>query len=103
MLENAYLIVVNIHIGKDVLRNGIDDVARLEEIGDAHRALALDDSLLVMRITAIDFLGDGLVDTGRQDETSRHLTLLHLVGEPGILRELGIGEHVGFDIVPWDW
>ena len=99
MLENAYLIVVNIHIGKDILRNGIDNVARLEEIGDTHRALALNDSLLVMRITAIDFLGDSLVDTGRENKASRHLTLLHLVGEPGILRELGIGEHVGVDIV----
>ena len=99
MLENAYLIVVNIHIGKDILRNGIDNVARLEEIGDTHRALALNDSLLVVRITAIDFLGDSLVDTGRENKASRHLTLLNLIGEPWILRKLGIGEHIGFDIV----
>ena len=34
MLQDAYLVVVDIHVGEDVLRHGIQDVARLKEIVD---------------------------------------------------------------------
>ena len=94
-----HLVVVDVDIGEDVLRGGIDDVARLEEIGDAHGTLSLDDVFLAVRTAAVDFLRHRLVDAGRENEFSRLLALLDLIGEPGELLELRIGEHVGLDVV----
>ena len=34
MLEQSHLVVINIDIGKDILRHGIQDIARLEEVVD---------------------------------------------------------------------
>ena len=99
MLQHAHLVVVDVDIGEDVLRGGVDDVAGLEEVGDTHGALAGDNVLLVVGVATVDFLRHRLVDAGRENELSRLLALLDLIGQPGELLELRIGEHVGLDVV----
>ena len=67
MLQHTHLIVVDIHIGEDILRQNAHNIARLEKVAQSYRLLPLDDVLLVMGRATIDFSSHGLVHTGWQD------------------------------------
>ena len=94
VLQEAYLVVVDVDIGKNLLHEGVEDVAGLYEVADACRVLSLDDGLLVVRLLAIDVLCDGLIDGDGQDELVVPGAGLNLVDEPLALLGLGTLELV---------
>ena len=99
MLQNTYLVVIDVDIGKDILGTDIHDITRLDEVIDTGRLLTLYDFLLVTRRPAVYLLSDRFVNTEWHDELTRQLALLDLFRQPGIFGKLRIGNHVGGDIV----
>ena len=82
MLQDAYLVVVDVDIGKDILCHGIQYLASLEKIIDTRRALAFDDVLLVTRAATVDLLCHCLVNTERQYQLPCQLIGFHLFQQP---------------------
>ena len=56
ILEHSDLVVIDIHIGEDVLQHGRHDVASLEEIIDTCGVLTLDNGLFRVRMLTINLL-----------------------------------------------
>ena len=99
MLQQAYAVVVDVDIGKDVLQHGVQDVARLYEVVDARRVDTHDDGTLVMRLTAVELLQHRLLDGDRQDEPIIVGTELHLVDEPLLVLEPRLHHTLRRDVV----
>ena len=91
ILQHAYLIVVDVDIGKDVLDDGIQDVARLDKVVDTCRVHALDDGLLVVGLLTVDFLRHSLIDADGEDELVVIGAGLYLIDQPRALAELRRG------------
>ena len=87
VLQQAHHVFVEVDIGEDILDDGIEDVAGLEEVVDTFRGLSGDDGLLRLGTFAIDTLRDGLVDADGQYQLARVGTWLHLLQQPRVLRE----------------
>ena len=85
VLQQPHLVVVDVHISKDVLEQRVEDVSRLDELVDAGTSLSGDDVLGVFGVFAVDVLRDGLVDGERQDEFVVEGAQLHLVHHPLLL------------------
>ena len=63
ILQQTDMVLIEVDIGEDILQNGVDDIARLEQVVDTLRGLTGDDGLLGVGITAVDLLRHRLVDT----------------------------------------
>ena len=85
ILQHTDLIVVDVHIGKDILQHRGEDITRLHKIVDTRRVHTLDNDLLVVRLLAVNLLRDGLIDRYRQNELVVVRTSLHLVDQPLLL------------------
>ena len=82
ILEHTDLVVVDIHIGEDILHHRIEDIARLHKVVDTAGVHTFDDHLLIVGFLAVDLLRHGLIDGDRQDEFIVVGTDLHLVYQP---------------------
>ena len=87
ILEQSHVVVIDIHIGKALDQDLIDNVARLEQVVHAGRVLSLDDGLLGMRVLAIELLSDLFLDRQRQDKLLVVLAHLDLIEQPLTLLE----------------
>ena len=56
VLQHTNLIVVDVHIGKHILHDGVQDITRLEQVVDTLGVDTLDNRLLVVWLLAIDLL-----------------------------------------------
>ena len=99
VLQHTNLIVVDVDIGKHVLHDGVQDIARLEQVVDTLGVDTLDDGLLIVRLLTINLLRDCFIDADRQDELVVIRTGLYLIDEPLFLLVLGGVEHLGLEIV----
>ena len=99
ILQHAYLVVVDVHVGKHVLHHRVQDVARLHQVVDTRGVLTLDDGLLVVGLLAVYLLRYGLVDTHRQDHLVVVGTHLHLVDIPFLLFALRVLQRFRLDVV----
>ena len=87
ILQQPDMVLVEVYVGKDILDNGIDDVARLKQVVDALRSLSHDDGLLRTGVAAIDLLRDGLIHADGQNHLTRSGADLHLLHQPGVALE----------------
>ena len=71
MLQNTYLVVIDVDIGKDILGDGIQNLASLKEVIDTRRALTPDNIFLIVRSAAIDSLRYRLINAERQYQLTR--------------------------------
>ena len=99
ILQESYLVVVDIDIREYILEYCIENVSRLEEVVDSSGVLSLDDILLGVGMLAVDLLRDGLIHTDGQNEFAVVFAFLHLVLEPRFFLHLGLFEFFGSDIV----
>ena len=65
ILQEAYLVVVDVDVGENIFHGRCQDIACLNQFVDALIVHTLDDGFLVVRVTAINFLRHGLVDRDR--------------------------------------
>ena len=63
VLQQTNLVFININVGKHILQDSIQDVARLQEMIDTRRVLSLYNIFLTLRTFAIDMLGNRLPST----------------------------------------
>ena len=82
VLEHANLILVDVHIGKDVLQNDVDDVACLEQFVHTCGILTLDDALFAMRVFAVELLCDGFVNGNGKNQLAIIGAHLDVVEQP---------------------
>ena len=82
VLQNAYLVVVDVDVGKEILGHHADNVARLEQVAHACRLLSLDDGPLSVRVAAVNLLRHRLIDRKWQYEFVVVGAHLHLVLHP---------------------
>ena len=61
VLQQAALVLVDVHIGEDVLQGGGEYLARVDQFGHALVALALDDVLLRLRVLSVEDLREGFI------------------------------------------
>ena len=99
VLQHTYLIVVDVHIGKHILHDGVQDITRLEQVVDTLGVDTLDNRLLVVWLLAIDFLRNCLIHADGQDEFVVIWACLNLVDKPLFLLILGRIEHLGLKII----
>ena len=71
MLQNTYLVVIDVDIGKDILGDGIQNLASLKEVIDTRRALTPDNVFLIVRSATIDSLRYRLINAERQYQLTR--------------------------------
>ena len=85
VLEQADVVVVDVHILKDLLEHGVDHVARLEDFVHTRGARGLHDVEVAVRLLSVEMLGDLLVDGDGKDELGRvDRRPLQVVEEPGL-------------------
>ena len=82
VLQQSYLVVIDVHIGEDILQCHVEDVACLQEMVNARGILPLDDFLLTLGFLAVDVLGDCLIHGDGQDQFVVVRTEFHLVEQP---------------------
>ena len=82
ILQQTYLVIVDVDVGKYLLHEGIENVACLYEVTNACGVLTFNDGLLIVGLTAIDVLCDGLVNGNGQDEFVIPRAGLNLIDEP---------------------
>ena len=99
VLQQADLVVVDVHIGKHILHDGVQDITRLEQVVDTLGVDTLDNRLLVVWLLAIDFLRNRLIHADGQDEFVVIWACLNLVDEPLLFLILGRIEHLGLKII----
>ena len=81
ILEQSHVVIVDIHIGKDILDGCIQDFSGLDHLSDTIALLTLDDILFALRVLAIYVLRNGLIDAYRQGELAVIRRKLYLVEE----------------------
>ncbi len=81
ILEQAHVVIVDIHIGEDILHGCIQDFSGLDHLSDTIALLTLDDILFALRVLAVNVLRNGLIDTHRQGELAVVRRSLYLVEE----------------------
>ena len=89
ILQQADTVVVDINIGKDIVQDSIEDIARLKQVINPRRVDTHDDGALVPGLTTVKLLLDRLLDGDRQDEPVVIGAELHLFEEPGLIPEKG--------------
>ena len=99
ILQQAHLVVVDIHIGKHVLQRRVQNVSRLDEVVDTRRVLALHNLFFGMRVFTVNMLGNGLVNADGQNKLVVQRTYLHLVEQPLLLLEFGVFQIHRFQVV----
>ena len=99
VLEQAHLVLIDVHIGEAVLEHGGDNFARVDKVVEALAALGLEDGLLLPGVAAVECLGDFLIHSDRKDELARFGAHLHMVLEERHALELVVLEHVGGELV----
>ena len=94
ILEQTYLILVEVHIREAVGQHTREDVARIDELTDTITALSLHDGLLLKRVLAIDDLAHLLVHGQGQDKLARLGTGVHMVLQIGHAAEMLILQYL---------
>ena len=79
ILQQAHIVIIDIHIGKHVFHRGTQNLTRLYHLTNTISLLSLDDIFLALGIFAIDMLRYRLVDTHRESEFTIIGRFLHLV------------------------
>ena len=79
VLQQAYLVVVNVDVGEEVFQRACQDVARLEELLYALRAFAFHDVFLCLGALAVYPPGHRLAHRDRQYQLVGHQARLNLV------------------------
>lgn len=98
VLEQTNVVLVDIDLGKGVLEQGVDHLARTEEVADAIGALAENDILFGIVALAVDLLRDGLIDRQGEYQLSRFGGFLHVLLEEGHTFELAFFKDAGRDV-----
>ncbi len=99
ILQQSDVVLIQVDVSEDILQDGVDDVARLEQVVDTFGGLSHDDSLLRTGITAIDFLRHRLIDADREYHLARLGADLYLFHQPGVFLEGASLELFGFQVV----
>ena len=99
ILEQAYVVLVDVDVGKHVAQDGGQDVTRLKQVVDTHRVLSLDDALLCMGVFAVQLLTDRLINGDWQHQFIIILAHLHLVEQPLALLEDTLLQALGGQVV----
>ena len=81
ILEQSHVVIIDIHIGEDILDGCIQDFSGLDHLSDTIALLTLDDILLALRGLAINVLRNGLIHAYRQGELAVVRRKLYLVEE----------------------
>ena len=97
--QQAYLVVVDVDIGKSVAHDDVDKLAGLNDLVDTLRLLSDDDVFLGMGRAAVDVAGDRLVETDREDKLIVVDTGFDLIDEPLVLLTEIAFDIVGLDVV----
>lgn len=84
-LEQPYLVVIKVYIGKHVLQCRIEDVAGGQQLVDTGALLSHDDVLFRLRVFTIDVLRDRLIHRNGQYQFVIVRTCLYLVYQPLLL------------------
>ena len=87
-LQEAHVFLIDIDIGEAVGQHGGDDVARVDEVGDALVALAEDDGLLGLGVATIDLLTHLLLYGQGEDEFARLGADLDVILQEGEVLEV---------------
>lgn len=87
ILQQAHVVVVDVHVGEHLAQHSVENLAGLQHVVHALRALTLDDVLLHLRVFAVDMLRNRLVNAHRQDEFAVVWRGLNLVFHVGTLLE----------------
>ena len=82
VLQQTNLVFININVGKHILQDGIQDVARLQEMIDTRRVLSLDNIFLALRTFAIDMLGNRFINGDGKNQPVIIWTKFHLIHQP---------------------
>ena len=67
-LDKTDVVFVDIHLGKDILEHRSQDIARVDELIHARRALSFDDALFLVLLLAVNLLRHCLIHRERKDE-----------------------------------
>ena len=94
ILQQAHVVVVDIHIGEGILEGSVEYLAGLDYLSDTIALLALDDVFLCLRILAIDVLRNRLVDAHRKGKLAVIGRGLHLVQ-----KILSLAEELAFQLL----
>ena len=82
VVKQSDLVVVDVDVGEKILQNGVEDVARLDEVVDARRIDAAHDFNLVLRVASIEVFRHGFIDRQRQNQFAVVRAGLDLVEQP---------------------
>ena len=87
ILQQSYLVVVEVDICEDILQHDVEDIARLYKVVDTCRTLSYDNVLFRLRRLPVYLLRYRLVNADGQYQFSCVLTWLHLIEQPFLLLE----------------
>ena len=99
VLQQAYIVLVDIHVGEAVLEHSGEDVARVEQVVHARAALSQYDGLVGLGVLAIDVARDDLVDRDGQDELARFVAHFDVFLQEGQVLEFPLLEDFVRDFV----
>ena len=99
ILQQTDIIVVNIHIRKDILQHRAQHISRCKQLVHTRRAHSFDKGLLTLGMFTVNFLRSGLVHRNREDEFIGFLTKFDLVFQERHLFIHAFFQHLGGHII----
>ena len=99
ILHKAHVVVVDVDVGKHVLKHSVENLARLKQVVDTLLALSLYNVLLLLGVLAVDVLRNSLVYRHGKDELAVVGRCLYLVLNVRLVLELARSKVFGLDVV----